>query len=163
MKTFSNQVIIQVSQEEAFKAFTDFENSPRVLHQAFKVQFSYHQKTGVGTKWVQFARSEEDPTISSFEVTAFDPNSSYTMMTEDNHSWEEMTFEFSAGEHATKVTMTVRTKAKSFAGKIISLLFGGGLKQAMLDDLQRMKAVIEEGEWPPAHYLGTKASEATSS
>ncbi len=163
MKTFVNEVIIQVSQEKAFAAFTDFENAPRVLHEAFKVQFSYHQKTGVGTKWVQYARSAEDPTISSFEVTAFDPNNSYAMVTEDNHSREEMTFEFSTGEHAAKVTMTVCAKAKSLAGKAASLLLGSGLIQAMLDDLQRMKAALEEGEWPPANLPGAYVSETSSS
>lgn len=137
-------VVIDAPQKVVFDAFTDFETSARIFHQAARVEFKSTERAGSGAEWEQEREyGNGKSTIARHRITAFDSPRSYVMTTDDRSSFETMTFEFSEHGPQTLVAFRVEAKVKSFAARVVAALLGRMVRSFMQDDLNRMKAHIE--------------------
>lgn len=144
MKAVQVECAIARPRDLVFAAFTDFDKSARVFHQAARVDFKSPTVSGMGTEWEQERIYENDKsTIAFHRIIAFDPPSSYVMTTDDESSHETMTLEFFETPGGTRVTFRVEPRTKSFGAKMLGMFLGGMVTGFMREDLNCMKNYIE--------------------
>lgn len=144
MKVKRVSAVIDAPREFVFNSFVDFDTSARILHEAIRVDFKSEQSTGMGTEWVQEKKAAaEEPTIATHKIAAFNPSTSYVMTTDDESSFETMTFEFADQGSSTQVTFTLEITMKSFGARMAGFFLGGMITKFMEEDLNRMKLHTE--------------------
>ncbi|HLO96950.1 MAG TPA: SRPBCC family protein [Fimbriimonas sp.] len=134
---------INAPQPTVFDFFTNFPESAKVLHSAFKTEFVTPHTTGLGAEWTQYDGDPENPEIALHKVIAFKEPNSYSMTSDDQYALEAMDFKFVPSGNATTVSFHLTIKPKSFFANIATTLFWFIIRNYMKKDLARMKHAIE--------------------
>jgi hypothetical protein len=145
MQRIETSVNICALKEVVFAFFTDFENSPQVLHSAFKIEFLSKHREGLWVKWSQLSGDPDEPIDAINEIVSFERPHRYVMTTDNSDSFERMALRFEDLNSGTKVSFSLLLEGKSFWKKMMCRLASRIIRSYMTEDLMRMKAAIESG------------------
>lgn len=145
MTVLNTALVISAPRDQVFAFFTNFEESAKHLHRAFKIEFHSPKLTGLGAEWTEHDGDPDEAVVSRRKITAFDPPHSYTMTSDDKDSFETMDFRFTDQGLQTLVAFDLTIKPKGLLRGIFVGLGKGMIFSMMEEDLNRIKSAIESG------------------
>jgi hypothetical protein len=131
---------------ETFALFADLANAPDRIPAIKKIEFLTPGPVGPGTKFKETRVVFKREATETFEVTAFDRDRRYELMTRSCGTEYRIAFAFTADGAGTRVDATFNVRAVSFWAKLFSPLARlamGMMKKCVaqdMDDLGRALA-----------------------
>lgn len=140
MVTFTNTIQIDKPVKEVFSFLATFENLPKWNYYIMDVSKTEENIPGQGITYHQIRKNDEQ----YFEVLEFIPNEKITIKTLPGSSLQfQRTFIFKREGEFTVLSdeFELETKLPAFIEK----LFVGKIKNAVRDNLQKLKELLEKG------------------
>lgn len=139
-------VVISRPPEVIFEKLCDCEFVATYLHAAHEIKIVSQEKRGKGAKWIQHTQAQDEPSVSTHQITEVIPHSLVVMTSLDGLSTETFTFNLTTEGLQTKLTFTNEIKGKSFLARGATALLGGVIRNMMQKDLERFRDAIVSAE-----------------
>lgn len=141
MIEFTNQVVVEQPIETVFRFVSDFCNVPKWNYYVIDVTQTSDGPAGVGTTYHQVRKTDEQ----DFRIVECEENREVVVRTVPPSSPAfEMRFTFEAEGEGTRVTD--EWKLDTGQPALIQRLAAGRIKSAVLENLQKMKELLETGQ-----------------
>jgi len=133
---------------EVWSAFADFRNAAGRIKGIKKIEILTDGPIGVGTKFKETREMFKKEAVETMEVTAFEPNSLYTLECMSCGGHFKTTFRFTPSGQGTRVDVETNCRALTLFAKLLSpltsLMMGPMMRKCMLQDMEDLKAVVEK-------------------
>jgi uncharacterized membrane protein len=140
MITFENQVFVEGPIEQVFAFVSDFRNVPKWNYFVQSVDQTSAGEPGVGTTYHQVRKSDEQ----HFRITDYRPPEHVTVKTEPgSRPAFEMQFTFQTVNGGTLITDALQLELG--VPGLLEKLAAGQIKRAVMDNLTKLKALLETG------------------
>ena len=141
MIEFSNQVVVERPIDEVFDFVSQFENVPKWNYFVFDVSKTTDGPIGVGTTFHQVRKTDEQ----DFRIVTYRPDRRVTIRTIPPSKPEfEMRFTFEPEGNRTRITDA--WKLNTGRPALLERLAAGRIKSAVLENLGKLKALLETGK-----------------
>ena len=144
---FENKITIQRPAEDVFAFLADFENVPTWNHAIESTTKTSPGPVGVGSTYRQI-RSEPKRSEEGFEVTAFEPTRRLAIDGEIGPFHVRVEYLLEPIEEATRLTNDVELQPSSAVSKLLAPFAGSKIKNAVADNLDDLKALLESNPRP---------------
>lgn len=141
---FKNEIMIEKPIEEVFSFVSNFENVPKWNYYVQRVTNLTGEKIGEGTTFHQIRESDQQ----RFKVIEYIPNKKVVVETLEGSSPDfTIKCEFEGSEGQTKFSYKWELElANSGPGRILEKLAGRRVKQAVYQNLTKLKELLESGQ-----------------
>ena len=143
------QVTINGSRAAVWSAITDIENSSKIISGIEKIEVLEKPANGlVGLKWRETRILFGKPAAAEKWITDAAENEFYKTRAEEQGFVYLSTMSLSEGSGGITLTSSHDSKPQGFVARLMSipmgLLFKGVIKKALLQDLNDIKAAVEQ-------------------
>jgi len=138
--------MVQAPVAAVFAAASDFANAPTRIKDIVRVEMLTPGPVGVGTKFKETRVMFKKEATETMEVTAFEPNAAYELSARSCGAEFKTRFAFAPVGDATRIDVTVTTRAVSLFAKLftpLGFLMKGMLRKCMVRDLEQLRDSIE--------------------
>lgn len=150
MKTTTLTVHVQAPPERVFAVFSDLEDLPQRIPAIVRLEKLTPGPVGVGTRFRETRRMFGKEHAEEMEFLAFEPGKSYTIGAQSCGCEYRSLFTFEAEGNGTRVRQEFGARPLTFGAKVMGFLMGwmmaGSMKKAMLQDMESLKRVLEDGK-----------------
>ena len=146
MATITVSKSIAAPSARVFELFADFENAAENVSGIKALELLNDGPVGVGTRFRETRVMFKKEAAEEMEVTAFEPDRSYTVACESCGCAYESRFDFVESGGGTEVTMTMNSRPLTFMAKLMSplgALMAGTMKKCIDQDMEDLRAIAE--------------------
>ena len=135
---------INASVEIVFKAVSDIENLPHVVHDVVKVEFLTDIKSGVGARFREIRLMNGKDSITELEVTEFIENDRIRMLADSHGTLWDSIFTVMSAREFTELKLTMKAKARKLLPKLMNPLMKGLYKKGLEKHMEAVKDYCEQ-------------------
>jgi hypothetical protein len=137
---------VAASPERTFALFTDIAGAPGRVSGILKVEMLTPGPTAVGTRWRETRKMFGKEATEEMWVTALEPGRRIVVEADSCGARMVSTFTFERTAAGTRVTMDLKSTARTFAAKLftpLGLLFKGMARKLIAKDLDDLARAAE--------------------
>jgi carbon monoxide dehydrogenase subunit G len=141
MIEFTNQIVVERPVDEVFAFVSDFRNVPKWNYYVLQVTKTSSGPVGAGTTYHQVRKTDEQ----DFRIVTYRPDRQVTIQTiPPSKPAFEMRFAFEPEGSGTRITDEWKLDTGRLA--LLERLGAGRIKSAVLENLGKLKQLLETGE-----------------
>ncbi len=129
-----------------FAAFTDLENTARVVNDILKVEMLTGGPVAIGTRFRETRMMFGKECTEEMEICLFEPDKVYGVRSESCGAVFQSTFHFHPEASGTRVDFEMEVRPQTFFAKLmspLSSLMMGSVRTAINKDIQAVKQKLE--------------------
>ena len=147
MPQLTLNLTVEASPEEVFRVFSDFRHAADLVSGITKIEILTDGPIGTGTRFLETRLMFNKEATEEMEITAMEPNKSYTLGCDSCGCTYSSTFRFTPNGNGTNVEFHMDARPISLFAKIMSpvtaLMFGPMMRKCMTKDMAELKAAVE--------------------